>query len=306
MPFSAPVQEKKDEQASSPLRPLWQTALAAGLGGAAAGLLFFFSEGTKKKLQTGQVLSFSPREILRGAPAFATSVGTSSVAQLTANAYIQSIEGFDPHSNLHNGAAALVSGTIGGVASTFIENNILYQQLHKCGPISAMQGLLKEGISRPCVGMAPLMLREQGFGLTMLFIAPLAAKYASEKWGTSWENPAKIVFGMCGGVLTHGPDTIASRMQLKQVSMLQAIRSIYQENGVKGFFKGVAWRAGILFPGCAIAIPAFTEAAKKGIDKIRDAFSQSDFVLFAFPKKTVMSQPAEAANQTLTYEPRRP
>ena len=276
MPFNtAPTQEEKSEKASSHSRPFWHTPLSAGFGGWAAGLTFFICEGSKKKAQTGQPFSLHPRELMRGSSAYSTCVMTASIVQISLDAGIKSMEGFDHHSNVHKGLAAAASGAVGGVFSTFVENTILWQQLNKCGPVSAVSGMLNQGIQRPFVGLVPLIIREKGFGLTMLFAAPLAGKYAAEKWGPSWEFPGSIAAGMVGGIATHGPDTIASRMQKDQVSMRQAIGSIYQKDGCRGFLKGGAWRAFGLFPGCAVAIPFFTDIGRQGIEKVDDTVSES-------------------------------
>jgi hypothetical protein len=259
-------EEKKSESTSTRKHPFWQTVFSAGAGGGMGGFLFSSMEILKKQAQTDQPVKLS----MRGSAAFATCVMTASVVQIPLNQAIQSIKGFDHNSNVHKGLAAAASGGVGGVFSTWVENTILWQQLNKCGPRAAMVGMLNEGIRRPFVGLLPLMGREIGFGLSMLFFGPLAGKHASEQWGPAWEVPGTIAAGMAVGVGTHGLDTWASRMQKDQVGMKEAFNSIRQKHGWQGFLKGVGYRAGVLFPGATLTIPFFTGKVQQGIEKVED------------------------------------
>ncbi len=249
----------QNEESTSNQKPFWITPISAAMGGASAGSGFFIFEGLKKKVQSGQQISWHPRELMRGSCSFATSVGTTAIVQISIDQKIKSINGFHTDSKLHNAGAAAVSGAIGGMFSTFVENTILAQQLGKCGPLVAVNSMFKEGVKRPFVGIAPLMCRELGFGLTMLFGAPEAGKYAAENFGEKARKPGEIAAGIVGAYATQPFDTAATDMQKKGLTTWQAAKNVVQN---KRYFTAGGWRAA-LFTGCALTIPPATKKAEE-------------------------------------------
>lgn len=58
---------------------------------------------------------------------------------------------------------------------------------------------------------------------------------------------AGVVAGASATILTHPPDVIRTKLQLEsgeRRSIITSVRRIYQVHGVRGFFAGVAPRAG--------------------------------------------------------------
>lgn len=254
----------------------WQTVTSSIVGGAAGGFLFFPAEGLKKRLQSDKLhaadfrnlstgnlrQALHPRELFRGSSAFATSVMVATVTSMAFNRAIKELSFYDDSSSAHRLVAAFASGALGAiVGSTPVENTILTQQSIKKGPIPAVQHMLKQGISRPWVGVCELMARESIFAGVMLFGAPAARNYIKEKTNSDVQAELGAVgVGVIGALASHPFDTTATYRQSQdgQIPLRQAVENIYKKSGIQGFYKGGACRV-ILFTGCAISIPKISK-----------------------------------------------
>jgi len=246
----------------------WHTPVSASLGGCVGAFACFPFEGMKKRKQSGQAISFSPRELYRGATPFAVSVTIASMTQLTFNGLFKQIPGYDHQSPVWNMSSAIASGVLGAtVGSTPVENIILTQQLNRTSPVGAIKIMMNQGYTRPWVGLPQLAFREAGFALTMLYGAQAAHDFALKQSGNQhMAVTAQVGAGVIGALATHPFDTVCTYRQKVDgtVKSFQASKNIYQESGIKGFYKGGANRV-LLFTGCAIIIPKISNIVKNSL-----------------------------------------
>lgn len=277
----------------------WHNYVSSAAGGATGGYVCFPFEGLKKRMQTKQPISFHPKELYRGSSAFAVSVMLASFSQMAFYDQFKKLPGYDADSVAWNSGLAVMSGMLGAVVgSAPVENDILTQQLNKTNPFTAFRIMFKEGYTRPWTGLAPLMYRESGFGLTMLYGAEKAYNVVYNATGSApLSVAAQMSAGIVGAILSQPGDTLATRMQRHGESLPQAVKSIRNEglkevakseetaaeSGMlssawkkvkanKAFFKGGSQRV-FLFTGCAMIIPPATRAVKKmlsGHDETQD------------------------------------
>ena len=244
----------------------WHVPISAAVGGGVGAFFCFPFEALKKKLQSDQSItrhSFHLPELYRGSSPFAISVTAATVASMTFRHVLQVMFGTDRSSTSREAATAIVGGMLGAVVgSTPVENVILAQQLNKTGPLKAVQILLKQGITRPWVGLPELAMREAGFAGVMLW-GGRAAREKVYDWTQSQalSNIAEIGASLIGAAATQPFDTLATRKQKSDgaLSSTQAIQGIYLKDGARGFFRGLSQRA-FLFTGCALIIPRMENA----------------------------------------------
>jgi hypothetical protein len=256
----------------------WHPFVSSAGGGAIGGLLCYPPEGMKKRAQTGQAITLYPRDLYRGSGAFATSVMIASVTQMSFFNAFQNLPGYDKESPTWNASAAVLSGMLGAtVGSTPVENIILTQQLNKTNPLAAISIMLKQGITRPWVGLPQLMMREAGFGLTMLWGARAAydAVYQATD-NKSYAYAGQLGAALAGAALTQPFDTTATYRQRRdgKISFVDTVKSIKNESGYGGLFKGLKHRS-ILFTGCALAIPIAEEKIRGLLQGNGDAPEQT-------------------------------
>lgn len=246
-----------------------ETLVSSALGGAIGGFICFPFEGLKKRLQSHQLIVYSPRELFRGAPSFSVSVTAATVGCMFFNRLLHSLPSYDPSSSLSQAISAVASGALGAfVGSTPVENTILRQQLEKLGPLSAIRSLFREGITRPWLGLRELAMREAGFAGAMLWAVPAARDEVYEKTKSiSLAGVAEVGVGILGALLTHPFDTVATTRQHSngRYSIAETVRRLYETAGIGAFYRGGANRC-VLFTGCALIIP---EVQKRVLDALR-------------------------------------
>lgn len=236
----------------------WHVPFSAAIGGASGSAICYPGESLKKMIQSGQQVLFHPRNIYRGVSSFSASVTLATMTSMTFHHLLQQTSFYDPKSTTHQTVAAIGSGIIGAtVASTPVENIILRLQLEKIGPIPAIRSLLKQGITRPWVGLKPLWAREGIFVGIMLSGGKLVNNKVYQKTKNQLlANSAELALSVGGAFASHPWDCIATRMQQSDgaLKMVPAIKQLYKESGISGFFRGANQRA-LLFVGCATLIP---------------------------------------------------
>lgn len=259
-------------------RSFGHTLVCAAAAGSAAGFICFPFEGLKKKYQSGQPISFHPRELYRGSCAFSVSVMTATVGAMSAAHLLKGTPGYDPSSQIHLLCLALLSGVTGSyVGSTPVENTILKQQMNQINPFRAIQSMLQNrGPSRLWVGASQLAGREAGFATAMLYGGEAARTAVQIETGNDvLAGMAEIGVGIGGAALTHPLDTIATIRQKHEglLSSAQAMKQIFHSKGVGGFFKGVGSRM-VLFTGCATLIPRINRAVSKTLDSNKNSLNE--------------------------------
>jgi len=245
--------------------------IAAGGSGFSAGYAGFFFEGIKKRLQSNQSIpnpmklgiNVWARESFRGAGSFAVSCIPASMLQQMASHYFEK----QNTSNTYLGkiGEAVFSGALGGIPSAAIGNVLLKQQMGGIGPKEALSELLPQGVSRVFRGTLPLMVKESIFGLCYLKVMDDAADYASKHFGESYVIPAQVTVGILGSLASHPFDTMATVMQQFNSNALDASKRLWQEGGIKSFYKGGAARIG-LFSSTMVVINKTKAAILEQLD----------------------------------------
>ncbi len=251
--------DKTHQDTNSHVQNGWHTFISAAAGGSGGAYICFPFEGLKKRLQTGQQLSFQPKELYRGSTAFAVSVTFATVASMCFNNALKTIPSYDHESALWNGVSAVVSGMLGAVVgSTPVENVILVQQLDKTTPIKAIIKMMGQGPTRLWVGLPELACREAGFAGAMLWGVDAARnKVLSKTESKTLAEAAALGVGLVGAAITQPFDTVATIKQKSdgKLSTSQAVKQIVESKGATGLFRGLSQRA-LLFTGCAYTIPS--------------------------------------------------
>uniref|UniRef100_A0A6B2LFI9 Mitochondrial carrier protein n=1 Tax=Arcella intermedia TaxID=1963864 RepID=A0A6B2LFI9_9EUKA len=201
--------------------------------------------------------------------------GLSPTLMLTVPAttlYFTSYETLNKH--LQNDLGSLSPLVAGAVARTFtatlssplemIRTFLQSSNTYKPGILNIIRTLThQKGISKLWTGLVPTLWRD----------VPFSAIY----W-TAYEQFRKHYFvrrnfqdnfisGACAGCLaatmTVPFDVLKTRTQMaimeqkQQTTIVQSIRSIYKEEGVRAFFKGTLPRAARVAPACAIMIASY-------------------------------------------------
>lgn len=260
-----PVSRLSDNQPS-----VGSKVISSLLGGAIGALVCYPFEGLKKRLQSGQTLTvrkdslfakgspFHPKELFRGSTPFAASVTLATVTSMTFNRVLKNWPSSKAESSLSEAQCAFISGMLGAViGSTPVENVILVQQLKKTTPFGAMKIMTKQGLTRPWVGLPELMIREAGFSFVMLYGASATElKVRSITNSDSFAFMGSLGLGVLGAIATQPFDTLATIRQKADgtITPIQAVSKIFQQNGSRGFFRGLSQRL-FLFTGCATIIP---------------------------------------------------
>ncbi len=249
----------------------WSVLLSAASGGATGAYVCFPFEAAKKMLQRGVPLPFNrPLEFYRGSTSFSVSVTAATVAAMTFRHGLQQLPGYDSTSTPWAAFSAVFGGMLGAtVGSTPVENIILYQQAHKCGPKVAIRELFVQGLFRPWVGLPELMMREAGFAGTFMWGGRAASAKVKQHTDSALIGGAtELVVSLLGATCTQPFDALATLRQRHdgKLSSLDAIRLLKKTKGFRGFFGGLSGRA-FLFTGCAVIIPRVEEVVRNFLDK---------------------------------------
>jgi hypothetical protein len=236
----------------------WHNLLSSAAGGSGGAYICFPFEGLKKRIQSGQPLSFYPQELFRGSVAFSISVTLATVTAMSFDRALKNMPGYDHTSLVWNSGSAVMSGMLGSVVgSTPVENIILTQQLHKTSPVNAIRIMLQQGPTRLWVGLPELAIREGGFAGVMLWGVDAARQKVLKRTNSKTKAEiAALSVGVGGATVTQPFDALATIKQKSNglLSSTQAAQQLYASKGPLGFFSGLSQRV-FLFTGCAYTIP---------------------------------------------------
>jgi hypothetical protein len=279
------VNEPKPEASTD--RGFFRTVVSAGLAGFGVAAATFPFEQLKKRYQGNEIpgqgfgkISNTFKLIAqRKLPVYGPGLGIFSmqVGPATAIAFsAKQLLGEQKSDNLFIEASkAFAAGAMGATVATVVEGTVRRQQIYseQAGrPVNAVTALGKmvreHGIASPFQSYAGISGRDGIFTLYMMFALPQAASFAQSM---GWSAPAQYAFQtlvlFSGVPISHPFDTVATQVQqnFAKESYWQTISRMYQEDGVRSYFRGVSMRA-ILFPFYAIALPKLTEGISNLID----------------------------------------
>lgn len=247
--------------------------IAAGTSGLVGAYAAFFFEGAKKRLQSNQPLPSLQqvgmktwfKESFRGSSSFAGSLVPTSIIQQMTSHYFQ--EQNLSYTMTGKMLETVFSGSLGGMASTIVENIVLEQQLHNTGPKQAFFNLLTQGHTRIFRGLPLVMTREAIFGFCYLKGANEAGNYATTHFGAAYALPAQLCVGALGSLISHPFDTVATTMQHKGYKKTtDAAMYLWNENKAYAFYKGGAARIGLF----TTAMLTIGKVQKVVLDKLND------------------------------------
>lgn len=145
----------------------------------------------------------------------------------------------------------MVAGLTGAATGTVVENTITKQQMLKSGPIAAVKDMYQEGgLRRFWKTYSHIGTRDGIFAFFMFTVVPEAEKHMDQK---NYTDNQKLLSGfllcIAGAALSHPSDIIATRIQEShgKVSTREMVKTMYNESGYKGFFKGLTSRSGLFF-----------------------------------------------------------
>jgi hypothetical protein len=237
--------------------------------GSAAGTLevlvnspFIYS---KNMWQQGLKPSVNPYVWYRGLGMNLAAMGPTTGAQIGAdNALEAVIPGTDSMSKV---ARAFSAGALSAAVNGPVELVIIDQQKNNGGVTATIKKLIAEGGKGVVMrGWIPTALREGAFTTGYLVAFPMleaAIKSKVDNAAVSYVG-AGVATGLVVATATHPVDTIKTRMQADYAkttikNMRDAVKMIYAERGVAGFFLGVAPRA----IRAGLAIPLIGTIKKK-------------------------------------------
>lgn len=240
-------------QSESSQQSLPSVAAKGAVAGSVAAVTSFPFEGLKKRLQTGQVernlwaiakYFTNPREVYRGVTAFIVSLTPTSAIQNSSNVAIQRSMGETTEAKI---ASGVFGGAMGAIASTAVENTILRQQKLGVGFAGGLKAVAQEGPKGFYRGLSCLAVREAIFGLSYMQLASAAGKSAREQYGPNAVLPATVTVGVLGSLASHPFDTTATAMQEQggNAKPLETAKRLFEEGGVKRFYRGGAARCGL-------------------------------------------------------------
>lgn len=257
------------------------TSLAGLLSGTLAAVVMYPTEALKKLSQTNtkKDLGFKIKKLRTWLPAgkklytgglgFAASVGPATLLQRNTYTMLSSNPAFNDHKML----TAFISGSVGAICSTVVENTILTQQIllrknNSANLSAAFKQLYSYGLLKIWTGFTPLVVREGIFGGLALSQSDQFAEYCQQSWNHPYASTlGKLSIGLMGALITHPFDTVATRKQHNMHAGIQEpiheiFKKVYTNEGIKGFYRGGGWRVG-LFTGCMLIISNSKKPAEK-------------------------------------------
>jgi Mitochondrial carrier protein. len=216
----------------------------------------------KNMLQQGKIISLRPRILYRGFGINATCIAPTTALLIATD---KALEAIAPGADIKTSAArAFGAGFISTLASSPTELVILIQQNEGKSAYKTIKNLIdQKGIRVISRGMVSKSLREGGFGVGFLSMYPWLKNSIHHNLIDN-EAIALPLAGVIAGagtvVATHPFDTISTCMQADYKSeqvktMRQATQRIYEQYGMRGFYKGVVPRG----TRVAVAIPLMDE-----------------------------------------------
>lgn len=158
--------------------------------------------------------------------------------------------------------SAITAGLFSALITAPTESIVIHQQNTGLSAKEVASKLIKENAYKKIFrGLTPTMLREAAFAGGYLAFVKRAKEILKEHGITNSIELtlfAGIPVGLATAVLTQPADTIKTIMQgnyKNNSTFRQEIQKLFEENGVKGFFRGLSTRAAIV----AISITFLSE-----------------------------------------------
>jgi len=277
--------------------------------GTAIAYSTFMFEGLKKRLQTGQKISWKFSDLFAGSTSFAVSITPTTTIQMTADSVMKRYMP-DDASPLTKLMQSAFCGIQGAIVATPVENIIIRQQMAKAGPKWVIKDMYNQGgMFRFWKTFNLIATRDGIFTACMLFVNDKVVTFAKDKFGSKAEYPALLAVSAIGAGLSHPFDTIATNRQKDhaKTSLVQFTSNFINQHGYKGLYKGIGPRFGLFFAFSNL-IPFFRDYSATNIyDKhIANSSVASSGMGFFGRKHDAVKVEEVVADKTNDVKPRSP
>jgi len=207
----------------------------------------------KNARQQGLPLSFDPRVLYRGYTAAVINMGGCTMFQVAAMGRIKKTLLAGEKRELTNQeqfGAGFTAGVTSAVVGGPVELAMIQQQRTGQTLLATVRGLINPNIVR---GIVPTAIREGLWSMGYLSVPPVIGGALRNAMPDTFDSDdkARIPASFLGALVvcfgSHPFDTAKTCMQgdiaqTKFKSMRQTFATLYAENGIGGFYRGVNWR----------------------------------------------------------------
>lgn len=238
-----------------PLPPYLIPFVSGFLGGVADTIINFPPYGLHYRLQREEIIDprinprvYTPRELYRGVLAYGAIIPVTLIADGVAT-YLN-------NKGLPLPVATFLSGMLGALIITAPTSNVIInQQEGKLSATQAMRNISQHGWYRYTTGTSLYLFREGIYSTSVFFARKWLAKQHK-----IFEHKIlnATVIGLVAAILTQPLDTTATSMIKRTVthnfreSPVQTARRMYQEGGLRKFYKGFWFRAYAISAGILV------------------------------------------------------
>lgn len=254
-----PEKSQNEQQGKDQKQVLsFSESLAAGcLTGSVATFVNMPAWALSTRVQQGQPFTLNPRILYRGTAVVLSTMVPSTMAQLTATAYIErSYEKSVGGSTTISPEARMLTSFMGGATASPLSNmitlTITQQHKHSISAFlpTAKDFLKKHSARRLFTGLPSTMMADGLFILSFYGLAPTIKKHirAADSENVLFDVGSGFLAGWFAAVATHPAVRVktiqhtAADTNGKVPSILAAVKNIVAQDGYVGFYKGLSPR----------------------------------------------------------------
>lgn len=218
-------------------------------------------------VQQQRPIQFNPAIMYRGVGANCVNMGSCTMIQFAVGGKLKALVTAGEKDARHLTLAeemscGIVAGAVSGLVGSPLELIMIQQQRKGGGTLATIKNIIKNppDIYRGLMGAAT---REALWTCGYLSIPPVVRRTLMEKYPDTFTSndkarvPAALLGGLFACYLTQWADTIKTCMQgdierKTYGSFSQTARSIFNESGIPGFYRGATFRYGRMV--CAVFI----------------------------------------------------
>lgn len=273
--------------------------VSSAAAGTTIAYTFFPAESYKKYLQLPKDDrgTFRP---YKGSLLFAANIVPTTAIHMVTHGLIESATKGNS-SGIQKMVESFYCGVQGAMFATVMENIVLKvnqkSQAAENKPLDILKNMYKQGgVARLWKSYSMVATRDGIFTAYMLWGGNKGYEFAQKNLPAPWSYLGNLGVGVIGTVLSHPFDMTGAHMQRtdEKITARQAAKEIYQADGIKGFYRGVAPRFimffafGNIIPFVKNHIDGYIDNPTKKIEEINKAFTgytKSSSAFFASNKK---------------------
>ncbi len=224
----------------------WQSCVVGGSAGAVEGILTFSFYAQKLRAQRGEI--FTPDLTYKGFAIKALSASGSFAVKLTARDCILRY-GFktDRPDFTQNFIASFVGGASASCIVSPAELVIAQQQVKTSAFLPTVKEIYKYGVRLFLRGLPSVGVKDGITTTCVLCLTPylygVLKNHSDSKYALI---PMSLSIGLLSAGLSHPFDTVKTIQQSSLLTtepkFIQTAIDLYKKGGIRGFYKGFAWR----------------------------------------------------------------